>query len=88
MTLFVCSVVGAHQHRVQRRGSVAHWIGVPVGPVAVAAVVVAAVVVATAVVAAVVAGAVAGVVVVRPEYIFDVVVFSGPVVVGDHGFDF
>ena len=52
----------------------AHWIGVPVGPVAVAAVVVAA--------------AVAGVVVVRPEYIFDVVVFSGPVVVGDHGFDF
>jgi hypothetical protein len=47
--------------------------------VAVAAVVVAAVVVAAAV---------AGVVVVHPEYIFDVVVFSGPVVVGDHGFDF
>jgi hypothetical protein len=58
---------------------VAHWIGVPVGPVAVAAVVVAAAAVATAV---------AGVVVVHPEYIFDVVVFSGPVVVGDHGFDF
>ena len=57
----------------------AHWIGVPVGPVAVAAVVVAAAAVATAV---------AGVVVVHPEYIFDVVVFSGPVVVGDHGFDF
>ena len=61
----------------------AHWIGVPVGPVAVAAVVVAAVVAAAAV-----ATAVAGVVVVHPEYIFDVVVFSGPVVVGDHGFDF
>ena len=63
----------------------AHWIGVPVGPVAVAAAVVAANVVATAVVVATV---VAGVVVVHPEYIFDVVVFSGPVVVGDHGFDF
>jgi hypothetical protein len=62
---------------------VAHWIGVPVGPVAVAAVVVAVVVAAAAV-----ATAVAGVVVVHPEYIFDVVVFSGPVVVGDHGFDF
>ena len=57
----------------------AHWIGVPVGPVAVAAAVVASTIVATVV---------AGVVVVHPEYIFDVVVFSGPVVVGDHGFDF
>ena len=62
----------------------AHWIGVPVGPVAVAAVVVAANVVASTIVAT----AVADVVVVHPEYIFDVVVFSGPVVVGDHGFDF
>ena len=57
----------------------AHWIGVPVGPVVVAANVVASTIVATVV---------AGVVVVHPEYIFDVVVFSGPVVVGDHGFDF
>ena len=53
------------------------------------AVVAAAVVATTAVATAVVvATAVAGVVVVHPEYIFDVVVFSGPVVVGDHGFDF
>ena len=44
---------------------------------------------AAAVVAStIVATVVAGVVVVHPEYIFDAVVFSGPVVVGDHGFDF
>jgi len=46
------------------------------------------VVAANVVASTIVATVVAGVVVVHPEYIFDVVVFSGPVVVGDHGFDF
>ena len=53
-----------------------HWVGVPVGPTAVTAVTAAAVTAVTAVA------------VVHPEHIFNAVVFSGPLVVGKHGFDF